>query len=258
MAAADRTIARAAEVLNAGEKVAILVGQGARGAADEVRQVADLPGAGVAKALLGKDVLPDDLPYVTGSIGLLGTRPSYELMPGCDTLLIVGSNFPYSQFLPEFGQGPWRADRHGRPAHRHAVPDRGQPRRRRRAPRCAALIPLLERKEDRSWREKIEKNVARWWEVMERQAMVDADPVNPMRIVWELSAAHPRGRHRHRRLGFGGQLVRPAPAHARPDARLAVRHARDDGARGAVRDRREVRRTPTGRSSPSSATARCR
>jgi thiamine pyrophosphate-dependent acetolactate synthase large subunit-like protein len=95
---------RAAEVLNAGQRVAILVGQGTRAAAAEVEQVADVLGAGVAKALLGKDVLADDLPFVTGSIGLLGTRPSYELMRDCDTLLIVGSNFPYSQFLPEFGQ----------------------------------------------------------------------------------------------------------------------------------------------------------
>ena len=93
--APEAEIARAAEILNAGEKVAILVGQGARSAAAEVRQVAEMTGAGVAKALLGKDVLSDDLPYVTGSIGLLGTRPSYELMRDCDTLLIVGSNFPY-------------------------------------------------------------------------------------------------------------------------------------------------------------------
>ena len=97
-------VERAAAILNAGDRVAILVGQGARGAAAEVEQVADVLGAGVAKALLGKDVLPDDLPFVTGSIGLLGTRPSYELMRDCDTLLIVGSNFPYSQFLPEFGK----------------------------------------------------------------------------------------------------------------------------------------------------------
>jgi len=97
-------IARAAEILNEGEKVAILVGQGARSAAAEVRQVAEMTGAGVAKALLGKDVLSDDLPYVTGAIGLLGTRPSYELMRDCDTLLIVGSNFPYSQFLPDLDQ----------------------------------------------------------------------------------------------------------------------------------------------------------
>src|SRR5213082_3292781 len=97
-------LARAADVLNAGEKVAILVGQGARDAATEVREVAEITGAGVAKALLGKDVLPDDLPYVTGSIGLLGTRPSYELMQDCDTLLIIGLSFPYSQFLPGFGK----------------------------------------------------------------------------------------------------------------------------------------------------------
>ena len=87
-----------------GSKVAILAGQGARGARAELEQVADLLGAGVAKPLLGKDVLSDELPYVTGSIGLLGTRPSYELMQGCDTLLTVGSSFPYTQFLPEFGQ----------------------------------------------------------------------------------------------------------------------------------------------------------
>lgn len=97
-------IAQAAEVLNAGSKVAILIGQGARNAAAQVLEVADLTGAGIAKALLGKDVLRDDLSFVTGSIGLLGTRPSYELMRDCDTLLIIGSNFPYSQFLPEFGQ----------------------------------------------------------------------------------------------------------------------------------------------------------
>ncbi len=188
--AAATDVARAAEVLNAGSRVAILIGQGARDAADEVRQVADLTGAGVAKALLGKDVLPDDLPYVTGSIGLLGTRPSYELMTGCDTLLIVGSNFPYSQFLPEFGAARGvQIDLDGRligmryPTEVNLVGDA-------RAT-LARLIPLLDRKEDRSWRETVERNVARWWDVMERQAMVDADPVNPMRIVWELSARIP-------------------------------------------------------------------
>jgi len=101
---AAEQVQRAAEILNAGEKVAILVGQGARGAVDEVTQIAELTGAGVAKALLGKDVLPDELPWVTGSIGLLGTRPSYELMMDCDTLLVIGSNFPYTQFLPAFDQ----------------------------------------------------------------------------------------------------------------------------------------------------------
>src|SRR4029079_10604827 len=95
---------RAAEILNSGEKVAILAGSGARGADDELVEAAEVLGAGVAKALLGRDVLPDDLPFVTGSIGLLGTRPSYELMSGCDTLRIVGSSFPYSEGLT--GEGP--------------------------------------------------------------------------------------------------------------------------------------------------------
>src|SRR5207248_3645838 len=93
-----------ADILNAGQKVAMLVGQGALGAGDEVLEVADTLGAGVAKALLGRAVVPDDVPYVTGSIGLLGTRPSYELMTGCDTLLMVGTSFPYSEFLPQEGK----------------------------------------------------------------------------------------------------------------------------------------------------------
>jgi pyruvate dehydrogenase (quinone) len=188
--AAEDDIARAAAVLNEGSRVAILIGQGARNAAEEVRQVADLTGAGVAKALLGKDVLPDDVPYVTGSIGLLGTRPSYELMTDCDTLLIVGSNFPYSQFLPEFGKARGvQIDVDGRqigmryPTEVNLV---GEAKGTLRA-----LIPLLERTTDRAWREKVEEDVARWWDVMERQAMVDADPVNPMRIVWELSSRAP-------------------------------------------------------------------
>ncbi len=114
----------------------MLVGQGARGAAAEVEQVADLLGAGVAKALLGKDVLSDELPFVTGSIGLLGTRPSYEMMQDCDTLLTVGSNFPYTQFMPELDQArAVQIDIDG--THdRDALPLRGQPRRRRRDARC--------------------------------------------------------------------------------------------------------------------------
>src|SRR4029078_1035609 len=101
---AAEDLRRAAEVLNAGKKVAILVGAGALQATDEVIAVAEKLGAGVAKALLGKAALPDDLPWVTGSIGLLGTKPSWDLMNGCDTLLMVGSAFPYSEFLPEEGQ----------------------------------------------------------------------------------------------------------------------------------------------------------
>jgi pyruvate dehydrogenase (quinone) len=187
---AQGELARAAEVLNAGERVAVLIGQGARSAATEVIEFAELTGAGVAKALLGKDVLPDDLPYVTGSIGLLGTRPSYELMRDCDTLLIVGSNFPYSQFLPEFGSARGvQIDLDGSligmryPTEVNLVGDARATLR--------ALLPLLARKEDRAWRETIEKNVARWWDSVEQQAMLTAKPVNPMRIVHELSARIP-------------------------------------------------------------------
>jgi pyruvate dehydrogenase (quinone) len=193
VAADDKAIARAADILNEGSKVAILVGQGARTAAVELRQVADLLGAGVAKALLGKDVLPDDLPYVTGSIGLLGTRPSYELMMGCDTLLTVGSNFPYTQFLPELDQArAIQIDRDGTfigmryPYELNIVSDA--------AIALQALIPRLERKADRAWRTEIEDHVARWWDTMQRQAMTDSDidgAVNPQRLVWELSEQLP-------------------------------------------------------------------
>src|SRR5690606_36884677 len=99
-----KDLKRAADILNEGEKVAILIGAGARNAPDEVIETAELLGAGIAKALLGKDVLPDDLPFVTGAIGLLGTNPSYTLMDKCDTLLMIGTDFPYSEFLPKEGQ----------------------------------------------------------------------------------------------------------------------------------------------------------
>jgi pyruvate dehydrogenase (quinone) len=180
----------AAEILNAGEKVALLVGQGARGCADELTQVCELLGAGAAKALLGKDVLSDELPWVTGSIGLLGTIPSYRMMTGCDTLLTVGSNFPYSQFLPDFGQARGiQIDRSGKwiglryPYEINLVGDAKTT--------LQALIPLLERKSGRSWRESIESDVARWHEVAERRALAEADPVNPLRIFSELSTRLP-------------------------------------------------------------------
>jgi pyruvate dehydrogenase (quinone) len=187
---ADDAITRAAEVLNAGSKVAILAGSGARAARSELQQVADLLGAGVAKPLLGKDVLPDELPYVTGSIGLLGTRPSYEMMMNCDTLLTVGSSFPYTQFLPAFDQArAVQIDIDGKyigmryPYEVNLVGDA--------AATLRALLPHLRGKEDRSWREGIESNVARWWQVMEAEAMVEADPVNPMRLFHELSSRLP-------------------------------------------------------------------
>jgi pyruvate dehydrogenase (quinone) len=184
------SIARAAEILNAGRKVAILAGQGARGARAELEEVAEILGAGVAKPLLGKDVLSDELPYVTGSIGLLGTRPSYELMQNCDTLLTIGSSFPYTQFLPAFDQArAVQIDIDGKyvgmryPYELNLVGDARATLR--------ALIPLLDRKEDRSWREDIESNVTRWWETMEMEAMVEADPINPMRLFYELSTRLP-------------------------------------------------------------------
>ena len=187
---ADDAIGKAAEILNAGKKVAMLVGCGARGARRQVEQVAELLGAGVAKALLGKDVLSDELPFVTGSIGLLGTRPSYEMMMGCDTLLTIGSNFPYTQFLPDFGQArAIQIDIDGKfvgmryPYELNLVADA--------AATLDALIPHLQRKEDRSWREGIESGVARWWEEMAGEAAVEADPVNPMRLFSELSSRLP-------------------------------------------------------------------
>jgi pyruvate dehydrogenase (quinone) len=186
----DRAIIEAAEILNAGSKVAILAGQGARGARRELEEVAELLGAGVAKPLLGKDVLSDELPYVTGSIGLLGTRPSYEMMMHCDTLLTVGSSFPYTQFLPEFGQArAVQIDIDGKfigmryPYEVNIVGDS--------ATALRALIPHLKHKEDRSWREAIEAGVVGWWRSMDAEAEVAADPVNPMLVFRELSTRLP-------------------------------------------------------------------
>ena len=186
----EEDLRRAADVLNAGERVAMLVGQGALHATDEVLEVAELLGAGIAKALLGKAAVPDDLPFVTGSIGLLGTKPSYDLMMGCDTLLMEGSIFPYSEFLPEEGKARGvQVDISGRmigiryPMEVNLVGDSVETLR--------ALIPRLERKLDRAWRDEIEENVADWWRLMEDRAMIDADPINPQRVFWELSPRLP-------------------------------------------------------------------
>jgi len=176
----------AADILNAGKKVAILVGAGALGAADEVIEVAELLGAGVAKALLGKAVLPDDLPYVTGSIGLLGTKPSWDLMTECDTLLMIGSSFPYSEYLPKEGKARGvQIDIDGTmlglryPMEVHLQGDSKES--------LGALIPLLRRKEDRNWQQQIENEVAQWWKVLEARSMNSANPVNPQAVFWELS-----------------------------------------------------------------------
>ncbi|MDQ6816004.1 MAG: thiamine pyrophosphate-requiring protein [Actinomycetota bacterium] len=188
----EEDLARAAEVLNAGERVAMLVGQGALHASDEVTEVAEALGAGVAKALLGKAVLPDELPYVTGSIGLLGTRPSWTLMQECDTLLMVGSSFPYSEFLPEEGNARGvQIDIDGRmlgiryPMEVNLVGDSAETLR--------ALMPRLERKQDRSWREQIEQEIKEWGTLMEDRAHLEADPVNPQLVFHELSKRLPDG-----------------------------------------------------------------
>src|SRR5689334_23191534 len=189
---ADEDLDRAASALNAGSKVAMLVGQGALHASDEVTEIADVLGAGVAKALLGKAVLPDDLPFVTGSIGLLGTKPSWDLMQGCDTLLMVGSSFPYSEFLPEEGNARGvQIDIDGKmlgiryPMEVNLVGDSAETLR--------ALLPRLERKQDRSWREKIEGEIAEWWNLIEHRAQLSANPINPQLVFHELSKRLPDG-----------------------------------------------------------------
>jgi pyruvate dehydrogenase (quinone) len=180
----------AAELLNAGKKVAILAGAGALHATDEVIAVAEALQAGVAKALLGKASLPDDLPYVTGSIGLLGTVPSWKLMDECDTLLIVGSSFPYSEFLPEEGQArAVQIDIDPRmiglryPTELNLVGDS--------ADTLAALLPLLHRKQDGEWVDGIRRGVADWWQTLEKRAHVAANGINPQRLFWELSPRLP-------------------------------------------------------------------
>ncbi|MER6089885.1 thiamine pyrophosphate-requiring protein [Streptomyces bluensis] len=216
----QESLERAAEVLNAGDKVAILIGQGARGARAEVERIAGLLGAGVAKALLGKDALSDELPYVTGAIGLLGTRPSYELMRDCDTLLTIGSSFPYSQFLPDYGKA--RAvqidiDPHmvgmRYPYEVNLVGDARATLQR--------LIPLLNEDRGREWYDTVCANVARWREVMGRRAELSADPINPEYVAHVLdpllpgnaiitsdsgSAANWYARHLTMRGGMRGSL----------------------------------------------------
>jgi pyruvate dehydrogenase (quinone) len=179
----------AAEVLNAGKKVAILVGAGALGATEEVIAISDRLGAGAAKALLGKAVLADELPWVTGSIGLLGTEPSWDLMRDCDTLLMIGSGFPYSEFLPQEGQAkavqidikPGMLSLRY-PMDVNLVGDAKET--------LNALLPLIEQKDDK-WRGAVEKKVAAWWKLLDKRAHAQANPVNPQLIAWELSSRLP-------------------------------------------------------------------
>jgi pyruvate dehydrogenase (quinone) len=186
----EEDLRRAADVLNAGEKVAMLIGRGALGAEREVVEVAELLGAGVAKALNGRAALSDELPFVTGSIGLLGSKPSYDMIEGCDTLLMVGSSFPYSEFLPQIGQArAVQIDIDGRmvgmryPMEVNLVGDSAETLR--------ALIPLLHRREDRSFRQGIEEGIERWWKILDAQAHEPADPINPQLLFHELSKRLP-------------------------------------------------------------------
>jgi pyruvate dehydrogenase (quinone) len=183
-------IRRAAELLNRGEKVGILIGQGARHAADEVTEVAELLGCGVAKALNGRDALPDDLPFVTGPIGLLGTKPSYEMVMNCDTLFLIGTSFPYAEWLPQPDKVKVvEIDLDPRLIGIRVGSDVGLAGDSRDTLR--ELIPLLQRKEDRSWREEIEHEIERWWEVLADRAHDKADPVNPQLVFHELSPRLP-------------------------------------------------------------------
>ena len=181
---------RAADILNAGEKVAILVGAGAKHATDQVIAIADRLQAGAAKALLGKQVLPDDLPWVTGSIGMLGTKPSYDLMMECDTLLMLGSGFPYSEFLPKEGKArgiqvdidpAMLSIRY--PMEISLTGDVGLT--------LDALLPLLDQKSDTSWREDIAGWLEKWWRTLDERAHAKATPVNPQRVFTELSPRLP-------------------------------------------------------------------
>jgi pyruvate dehydrogenase (quinone) len=186
----DAALARAADVLNAGSKVAILVGAGALHASEHVAAIAEKLGAGVAKALLGKAVLPDALSYVTGPIGVLGSNASWKLMNECDTLFMIGSGFPYAEFLPKEGaargvqidiEPEMLSLRY--PMEVALVGDAAET--------LSALLPLIDAKTDRSWRNTVEGWVAEWWKVLEGRAMESAEPVNPQRVVWELSSRLP-------------------------------------------------------------------
>ncbi|MGX1169800.1 pyruvate dehydrogenase (quinone) [Bradyrhizobium sp. USDA 372] len=186
----DADLDRAAEILNAGKKVAMLVGAGALGATDDVIAVADRLSAGCAKALLGKAALPDDLPWVTGSIGLLGTEPSYNMMMECDTLLMVGSAFPYAEFLPKEGSARGvQIDIDASlmsirfPMEVGLVGDAAETLR--------ALLPRLKPRSDGAWRQSIQEDVATWWKTLDDRAHQPAAPVNPQLVAWELSPRLP-------------------------------------------------------------------
>jgi pyruvate dehydrogenase (quinone) len=187
-----RDLHAAADILNAGKKVAMLVGAGALNAQDEVLQIADLLGAGVAKSWLGKAVIAEEVPYCTGHIGLLGSKPSWDLMQDCDTLLVVGSSFPYGEFYPKAGKAKAvQIDIDGRLLSLRYPMDvnlKGDAKQT-----LEALIPLINQKTERSWQERVVSNVKEWWKVIEGRAMTDGNNglLNPERVFWELSPRLP-------------------------------------------------------------------
>ena len=186
----ESELQKAADILNDGRKVAILIGAGALGAAEEVKQVADLLGAGVAKALLGKAALPDDLPYVTGAIGLLGTQPSWKMMMECDTLLMIGSSFPYSEFLPKPGKAKGvQIDIDGKMLSLRFPMDVNLLGGSKETLR--ALIPFLKQNKHHSWRKEIKEGMDDWWKVIDARAKDSARPINPQRVFQELSPRLP-------------------------------------------------------------------
>jgi pyruvate dehydrogenase (quinone) len=176
---------RAAEVLNAGKKVVILAGRGALGAADELEQLAEKLAAPIVKALLGKAAVPDTSPYTTGGIGLLGTRPSQEAIEECDTLLLIGTSFPYIEFLPELGQArgiqidcdPARIGLRY-PVEVGLVGDSRQT--------LEVLLPWIERKADRGFLKKAQTAMQEWWVLMEERGTRQDTPMKPQVVAWEL------------------------------------------------------------------------
>ncbi|MGB3412334.1 MAG: thiamine pyrophosphate-requiring protein [Microthrixaceae bacterium] len=183
-------LARAAAVLNAGEKVVMMVGQGALDATDEVIAVAERLGAGVITALLGKAAVPGDLPYHTQQLGLLGSKPSWDMMQNCDTLLMVGSNFPYSEFMPPTGQARGvqidLLPRHLSLRYPMEVNLWGDSRTT-----LAALLPRLEQTDDLSWQNEAVEGMKTWEEMTKKAAMVAADPINPRLVFHHLNEQLP-------------------------------------------------------------------
>ena len=176
---------RAADILNQGKKVAILAGRGALDATQELEETAELLGAPIVKPLLGKAAVPDDSPYTTGGIGLLGTKPSQEALEDCDTLLMVGTSFPYIEFMPKPGQArgvqieldPKRIGLRY-PVEVGLVGDSRNTLRE--------LIPLLKHKEDRKFLQAAQAGMKDWWELMEKRATRPDKPMKPQVVAWEL------------------------------------------------------------------------